>query len=645
MKKRTTPLGPAGKAVLAGLGGLAVLLLLWQFVIPFFFGSTQPSEANGQAKTSNDSRSSGNSGRPELEGAIVDANSGRNLGLAVIKKADGSELTKADEQGKFSISKLPTDKDKLVVSAPGFEPAPLPLAKDAAKQVQLKPLVLTGTLVDSETQQPIANRLVRGGDLAAITDEQGKFSFTGLAEGSKVRVELIGYEAAEKAVEAKAGDFKLETRSTIFNGSLTDSKTGKPIANALIKSADNQMATTGEDGTFRFSDLKRDASTTLKVRAPGHKIQSFKATELAKGVKIEPFLVRSIYVPGVFAVRANYEDLFTRYWKMAERGEINAIVLGVKNDDDGKLFYESKVPLANELGLINKKGTLKDALMDVPMLLAEAKKRNVYMVARYVVMRDPGLASARPEWAIKNLAGASWKDDNGLSWPNPFQPEVADYNAALAKELAAMGFDEIQYDYIRFPTDGVLKNIQYKPNLSGSQLLQPENEKLRTSTINAAVKKGYDVLRTTDTFLSLDVFGMSLWREDDNNIGQQYDDLVMLTDYICPMVYPTHFDPGVLDLKQYPGHPGLYPEVIYEKSAKIASTLDAKLKPIAKYRPWLEDISKTWGSPIIKNTPERLRKQIETTERTSNYGWTIWHPAGEYQVPVLAAWAAKVRGA
>ena len=630
MKKRTTPFGPGGRLIVGGLGGLVVLFLLWQFVIPFFFGSSTASNNNTSANGSNAAP------RAELEGTILDAATGRPLSSASVRQADGTEVAKVDGNGQFSIAKLPADKDKLTISAPGFQTTALPLSKEAAHAIQLKPFVLTGTLIDSDTQQPIANRLLRGGNQATTTDEAGKFTFSGLPDGSKITVDLIGYETVEKTVDSKTSDLQVAIRSTAFDGTLTDSKSGKPVANALLKT-DTASATTGQDGKFHFNDLKHDDSTVLKVRAPGYKIQSFKATELAKGAKLEPFTVRAVYVPGVFAIRANYDDLFTPYLQMADKGEINTIVLGMKNDDDGMLWYDSQTPTAKQFNLVKRTNDGKfnaDLLMDIPKLLADAKKHNLYVVARYVVMRDPALAKAKPEWALRNnRTGGAWQDDNKLSWPNAFIPEVGDYNAGLAKELAGLGFDEVQYDYIRFPTDGKLKEIQYKPDLNWTQL--SDNEDLRTSTIEGIVKKAYDALRSTDTFLSLDVFGMSLWREDDNNIGQQYNNLVMLSDYICPMIYPTHFETGTLDQKQYPGQTGNYPGVIIQKSGVIANKLEAKLKPIAKYRPWLEDFS-LFG---VKDTPEHLRLQLQAADDTGATGWTLWNSEGKYTHSVLLAWS------
>ncbi len=562
----------------------------------------------------------------------MDATTGKPLAQAAVKGADGSTLATTDATGQFAIPKLPADKDKLTVAAPGFQAVALPLSKEAAKAIQLQPRLVSGTLTDSETGQPMAGKLVLGGDGAVVTDETGKFSFAGLADGAKLKVELVGYQTLEQAVDATTSDFKLSARSTSFNGSLTDAKTGKPITSALIKTLDNsQSSTSGQDGKFSFSDLKRDDNTSLKVKAPGYKVATFKATELAKGVKMEPFYVRAIYVPGIFAIRANYDDLFAPYLKMGDNGEANAIVVDMKWDDTGQLWYDSQIPIAKELGLVKDKGTNKDTLIDIPKLLDDAHKHNLYVIARYVVMRDPAIAKARPEWALKNnRTGGSWQDKNQLVWPNAFVPEVGNYNASIAKELAGFGFDEIQWDYIRFPTDGVLKEIQYKPDLSWGQL--SDNEKLRTDTIEGLVKKGWDNLHQTDTFFSLDVFGMSLWREDDNNIGQQYNNLVMISDYICPMVYPTHFETGTLDQKQYPGPTGNYPGVIISKSGVIANKLEAQLKPHAKYRPWLED----FGLGSVKHTPERLRLQIVAAEENGASGWSVWNARGVFSEQVLA---------
>jgi hypothetical protein len=154
---------------------------------------------------------------------------------------------------------------------------------------------------------------------------------------------------------------------------------------------------------------------------------------------------------------------------------------------------------------------------------------------------------------------------------------------------------------------------------------------MRTDPIESTVKKAYDVLHNTDTFFSIDVFGYSLWLPDDVQIGQQYNNLVFMTDYICPMVYATHFEQGTLDQAKYPGPTGNYPGVIIEQSGIKANQLDTKLKGVARYRPWLEDFS----LPPVKHTPQRVTLQINAANNGGASGWTLWNVAGDYTENVL----------
>ncbi len=567
-----------------------------------------------------------------MTGQVLDVDTGIPIPIFTIKTGDGSELAKADSDGKFSIAKLPADKSKLTVNAPGYAPVPLPLNQAQAQAIKLSPVILTGQLIDGDNQKPLANRLVLSTAGAVTTDADGNFTLARVDEKTKINVELVGYEKVSQAVDfSNLKDLKITLKPTSFDGSLADAASGKPIANALVKSGDVSTLTNTQ-GKFHFNDVAHTPTTEFTVRAAGYKLQNFKAGDLATGVKLEAFHFRGIYVPGIFAIEPNYDQVFADYYKMADKGEMNAIVLGVKDDDTGLLWYDSQVPLAKELGLIYDKNNLKkNQLINTKKLLEDAHKHGIYVVARYVVFRDPAIAAKKPEWAIKSKkTGKSWIDLSDLSWPNQFVPEVSDYNAELAKELAGLGFDEVQYDYIRFPSDGNLTDIQFKPGFDWNAL--QKDEKLRTDTIEAAVRKSWNILRTTNTFFSLDVFGYSLWREDDaGGIGQQYNNLSMMSDYICPMVYATHFSAGELGFPD----PGAHPKEIIEQSGKIANKLDEKIHPLAKYRPWLEDFDKMWGANHYKTTPERVKVQIVAADTLGASGWTLWNANGRYLDPPL----------
>lgn len=661
MKKEASSFRGFAIFTLLILAAIVLALLLWQGQLPGFSTSSNPATSPTPAATpgltvlpgvspGTANPASGANASPvanpvvavetptpkpvlKLDTVVLNSLNDNPVPGAVLKNAAGIELAKADASGRLVASDL--SEGQATINAPGFSPTYVNISgQSPISKVQLNPLVVKGTLVDESTQQPIANKLVWGGNKATNTDDKGNFSFSALPAGSKIKVDLIGYETVEKAVEDKDQEITITLRSTLFEGTLTDAVSKKPVANALVRIGQNTELTNGQ-GAFRFSNAPHAASDEVTVRAAGYKIQTFKAGDLEKGAKLAPFHFRGVYVPGVYAINANFDKLFTPYLKMADQGLINAIVVDIKDDDTGMLWYNSQVPLARELGLVYNRNKIQpDQLMDVKRVLTEARKHGLYVVARYVVFRDPAIAAKKPDWTIKSKkTGQAWQDINGLTWPNPFQPEVSDYNAALAKELAELGFDEVNYDYIRFPTDGTLADIQYKPDLDWTAL--SKDEKLRTDTIESAVKKAWNNLRTTNTYFSLDVFGYSLWRVNDaDGIGQQYNNLVMMADYVCPMVYASLFSTGEMGFD----FPGAHPREIIEQSGRIANKLEAELKPVAKYRPWLEDYDKLYGPPAsqFKSTAERVKVQIVAADSLGASGWTLWNANGTYIDQALA---------
>ncbi len=621
--RRTGALGPGGKLIFGGLGAVIVLFVVGQFVIPFFFSrSESPTETN----------------KPEnkiiLTGQVLDAANGLPIPGATIV-AGTNKLALVDSSGTFTITQqLP--QGPVTVIAPGYVAALLPAKSDKAFAVQLQPNKVSGVLLDADTQKPLAGKMVRYGGAGIITDEAGQFTIFRVNDSQKISVGLIGYEKVEQNIDLTKLDsqISLTIRSTQLNSTIIDAETGKGVPNALVTVADSS-GTTSRDGKYTINDAPRTPGLKVKVRAPGYKIQTFAIEDAFKGIKLVPFRVQAVYVPGVLALKPNYDKLFTPFLDMARQGKINAIVVDVKHDDTGKLLYDSKIPLANDLKLVyDLNGLGRKDLIDVPKMLKDAHDAGLYVIARMVAYRDPGLAAAKPEWALKNRnTGQPWKDASNLVWPNPSIPEVGDYIVDISKEVAGLGFDEVQFDYIRFPTDGKLLDVDYGGGLSWSVLGKAENEKMRTSVIERTVKKAYEFFRTSDTYLSLDVFGYSLWLPDDVGIGQQYNDLVMTADYICPMVYPSHFDPGTDGY----ANPGLYPGEIIGKSGKISNQIESKLPTVARYRPWLEDFSRNWGPAKLqyKNSPERVKAQVDAAMSNGASGFTLWNATGNYTTSAL----------
>ncbi|MFA6410485.1 MAG: putative glycoside hydrolase [Candidatus Buchananbacteria bacterium] len=285
--------------------------------------------------------------------------------------------------------------------------------------------------------------------------------------------------------------------------------------------------------------------------------------------------------------------------------ELNSIVIDVK-DYSGKIFFAANMPLADKID--SKEIRIPDLAQWVP----ELKKQGIYTIARIAVFQDPYLAEKMPEVALKNKEGGVWRDRKGLSWVDPTQKMVWDYNIDLAKEAIKLGFDEVNFDYIRFPTDGDIKQIVYA-NL--------DNATMEGKSI--AMAKFYKYLSQSLAFYpvltSADLFGMVLWRDDGLNIGQRLQDAAPNFDYICPMVYPSHYPPDFQGFSNPADHPY---EIVYESLIRAKDDL---ANSRAKLRPWLQDFD--LGAEY---TPEMIKLQTKATYDSNGFGWLLWNASNRY---------------
>lgn len=286
---------------------------------------------------------------------------------------------------------------------------------------------------------------------------------------------------------------------------------------------------------------------------------------------------------------------------LINRTELNAVVIDIK-DYSGKILYDSDLDLVNELK------TEDDRLGDVEALIDKLHDNNIYVIARQTVFQDPILARLKSEWAIKSKYGGLWRDKKGLAWVDPTQQAVWEYNLDIAREAITFGFDEINFDYVRFPTDGNMSAVVY----------------------TNADKELYDVMHDFFHFLntelssepawvSLDFFGFVMERHDGISIGQRLEDSVNEVDYISPMMYPSHYPPGHLGLD----NPAAYPALVIENGMKKGMPYFEGTR--AKVRPWIQafNIGATYGA-------ENIRAQIDMVEKYSDGGWLLWNAANRY---------------
>ena len=225
-----------------------------------------------------------------------------------------------------------------------------------------------------------------------------------------------------------------------------------------------------------------------------------------------PAEVRGVYATGWIAGSSKY---FPSLLNFIDKTAINTLVIDVK-DDMGTFTYESRIPLAVQIGAGMKK------VGDMVALMKTLKERNIYPIARIVVFKDPRLAEARPDLAVKNKSGGVWRDRKGLAWVDPHSREVWKYAVDVAEEAMSFGFKEIQFDYVRFTSDGKISDCVY-PYADG---------KSKEDTIKEFLEYARERLKPYGAVISADIFGLVCSVQDDLGIGQKLEKIGAAVDIL-----------------------------------------------------------------------------------------------------------------
>ncbi len=315
-----------------------------------------------------------------------------------------------------------------------------------------------------------------------------------------------------------------------------------------------------------------------------------------------PAEVRGVHVT---AALASLPGKLEEYMRLRSAG-LNTIELDIK-DENGELgFVPSMVPLARRVGAAKP-------YYKPRQVVKLARRNGLYLIGRLVVFEDPRLAAGRPDLAIQRSDGSVWTNSAGLGWTNPYDRRVWDYNIDIAEVAARAGFDEIQLDYVRFPTDGDLDNAVYPrktatpPGWVIPQFVQYASKRLK--------KLGVRV--------SADVFGLSASR--DLGIGQIPRRISRYVDAVYPMVYPSHYNSGEYGIADPNGQPG---ETVFTSLLHFKRELRGRQAEII---PWLQDFSlgRTYG-------PAEVRAQIESARLQGTRGYMLWNASGVYTDGALA---------
>ena len=309
-------------------------------------------------------------------------------------------------------------------------------------------------------------------------------------------------------------------------------------------------------------------------------------------------VAKGVYLTAYSAGSSNRVDSII---DLINRTELNAVVIDTK-DYSGKILYDSGLSLVNELSLDENR------IGDVRALIKKFHDNDIYVIARQTVFQDPILAEKKPEWAIGRKGGGLWRDHKGLAWVDPTKIEVWDYNIAIAKESIGLGFDEINFDYVRFPSDGNLSSLVYtNGDRERYEVMADFYHYLNTE------------LSDEPAWISVDLFGFVMERHDGMSIGQRLEDSVHEVDYISPMMYPSHYPPGHLGLQ----NPAAYPGVVIDNGMKKGVPYFENTR--AEVRPWIQAFN--LGAVYDAS---KIRAQIDNIEKYPNAGWLLWNASNRY---------------
>jgi hypothetical protein len=315
--------------------------------------------------------------------------------------------------------------------------------------------------------------------------------------------------------------------------------------------------------------------------------------------------IRGVYVP--------YRHLHSKKWSeiidLLNKTDLNAVVLDVKTDS-GQVTVPSSDPLAKAAGIVAKPIT--------PEFIKSLKDQGIYTIARITTFKDPHMAKLRPQLSLQNKGGGVWYDAKGVAWLDPYQSEVRSYAISLAKAAATAGFDEVQFDYVRFPENGakVDRQVRYA-NPNGTS---------KAEIIAAFLKEAKTQLASTPLRISADVFGLTTSAADDMGIGQDWSRLTTTADILCPMVYPSHYAKGTYGVAQ----PDLQPYLIIQRAVQAGLAKNRKVQTSASIRPWLQDFTAKWVKPHQTYGTEQVREQVKALEESGIYEFLLWNPNASY---------------
>lgn len=393
------------------------------------------------------------------------------------------------------------------------------------------------------------------------------------------------------------------------SGRIVDAVSGEPIPGAIVTSG-NVTVRAGANGVFRLSG----GGHQVFARAYGYGRTSVSTPAPTEPLvlKLQPFTPHAVYLSywGVSSAAVREPVL-----RLTGSTSVNAVVVDVKGDL-GYISYRTAAPLASQIGAVK---TI--TIPDIRAFLDRLHAQGIYAIARIVSFKDNVLAASDPTLAV-HLNGKVWRDREGLAWCDPFKRKVWEYNISLAVDAAKSGFDEIEFDYVRFP------------DTKGLQFSEESTEDARTATITAFLTEARKQLVPYNVFLSADVFGYICWNTTDTGIGQKIEKLGAALDYISPMLYPSGFSFGIPNYRNPIANPYEIVRLSLDKARERTG-----LAPV-RFRPWLQAFA-DYAFDKRQFTASEIQAQIRAAQSFGSDGWLLWNPRNSYSAAAIGVPSKK----
>jgi hypothetical protein len=344
---------------------------------------------------------------------------------------------------------------------------------------------------------------------------------------------------------------------------------------------------TNDAGEFNI-DIQGDRTSAILIKKPGFRKMILKPRAGDLNIMLEPQAINGVYVQtGVFKNKnsATLQNIMS----LMKNTELNAMVIDVK-DDDGRVSSGLK-PYIDEM-----------------------HAKGLYMIARIVTFKDNIAPRKYPELAIiDKTTGKPWQDHKNITYLDPYNEKAHQYVLNIAKQAVEYGFDEIEFDYVRFPTDGNRNNAKWPTEFT------PDS---RTKAISGFLKEARKTLGAMGAFVAADVFGDTAYVKTDSGIGQRIEDITPYLDYVCPMVYPSGFGKGTAGV----GIPVDHPKEIIEDSVRryrLRADQDTVI------RPWLQSF-RDYAYNHREYGAAEIRAQIDGSDNKGGVGYLLWNAANRY---------------